>query len=225
MAQIFPILDSLLFSLPWNPTPASQGDHVLIPDFYAKEALIVLENSFNYTSVQITDDLDGEHVWDDVHPSSGSISTALSRPWGGGQFFYIFYLNWTLSLHAALNLLPLRSNLFGTGIFFFLMCWTMLVRRRHCHSCFVKVCISSMLFIPLLLINEYVFMVSPHKKQIGNQRILFLKQRIFTRKDSLLRTLNRNTHAPNLNLPTPHTPKSRNRKKFSVQRGDTEVFF
>lgn len=54
---------SILFSsaCPEHPALASQGVYLLIPDFYTKETLIILENSFNYTSVQITDNLGGEH--------------------------------------------------------------------------------------------------------------------------------------------------------------------
>lgn len=54
---------SLLFSSACaeRPALASQGVHLLFPDFYTKETLIVLENGFNYTSVQITDNLGGEH--------------------------------------------------------------------------------------------------------------------------------------------------------------------
>lgn len=72
-----------------------------------------------------------------------------------------------------------------------------------------------MISTPLLLKNECVFMVSPHKKQIGHQRILFLKQRVFKRKNSVLRK--KWSHPP--------TEVTKQEKLAQYKLGDTEVFF
>ena len=97
---------SLLFSSACaeHPALASQGVHLLFPDFYPKETLIVLENGFNYTSVQITDNLGGQH-FEVMSISVLGPSTIINTSSLEGWFFYIYYLNQIPSEHTALNFL------------------------------------------------------------------------------------------------------------------------
>lgn len=172
------MLDSLLLSLPWISSPSWPRR------LCADSSIFTVRNVDNLRKqlqLHFTEIYKRPGPWACSRQCSSQLWLYLwhsAKPWWAGWSLHGFHLNHIPSVHTILNPFTLKSALFGTEIFFFSFpnVRDHTVGLKHCHSCFVKVCIALRLPLPTPPHKWICFLwFLLIKCNLDTKRILFLK--------------------------------------------------